>query len=599
MATRRLCGFALSLILVGSVVTTGRPGAAAAQEVPEEVQIRDPRGDAHRGLIASPATYMPEADILEVWFNNDRNKVEAHMHLAAPPGASKVTYVVKAEPPQRYLRTSPTSCFAFTATFERSQDDAARAAAASFRDNCGSIGRHAARVSVTSLPDDSAILSWSVSRAFTVTFSDCSYLLNPSAKTVQVSALFNDTVDETPRGSTYRMRRFVDAPLPDLANETGSLSRINVSPTRQQANGDGFTLSVSRSGRFVAFDSSASNLTKRCSFHDYTIFAKDRRTGQVDRVDLGGETAYRHDIFDPQISSDGSRIVYAEGDFYDGEDSYWLYDRIRQRSQRITAPGSRYAGSPFPVGRGRFIGFTGRSNRGPSRAMLWDTAQNRYIDLHQFLPLDDRRSSALLDASHDGSTFLIRSLVRKRNDDLDTRIFVLTRPSGDVRVVGKEVSEYGPTQMHLSGDGRFIVFNSKSRTWSDSDRDEEWDIFLHSIRSDRTRLLSVTPGGKQIREYVAMESAGISHNGGFIAFAAGSDKLARTAKGSPESVYVYDRRSRRITVANTRFDGTVTKGYVWDVDIAANRVFFVSSDLDLVRDDTNRQTDVFTYVAHD
>ncbi|MDP9067076.1 MAG: hypothetical protein M3N53_01855 [Actinomycetota bacterium] len=385
--------------------------------------------------------------------------------------------------------------------------------------------------------------------------------------------------------------------MPSLVRESGSLSRVNVSPAEQQANRGTKDVSVSRTGRFVAFEASASNLTERCSFHDYTIFVKDLRTGGVHRLDLGGDTAYHEDIFDPQISSDGSRVLYAEGNYYDGPDSYSLYDIADRARRQVEGPAGSSVSSPFPIGDGRFIGFTATSNTKPySRAMLWDTFRDRYIDLHRSFGRGTRRAgSALVDASADGSLLLISARARDKGGAVGTGLFLLDRQSGKVRLVGVDDGKYGPQRLHLSGNGRFIVFNSKGRNWSTSDRDREWDIFLHDIRSDRTRVLSVTPEGHQISRYVAMGHGAISHSGRYIAFSA--TKLARAAKGSGASVYVYDRRTNRISVANNSYDGSDSVGSIWDVDLAARggRAFFTSYDSNLVPGDTNLDSDVFKY----
>lgn len=593
---RALMGF----VIVVSAAGVAHPASSiASPKVPEVAQIEDPRGDAHEfgGAVRSEATYIPEADILKVWFENGPAALSAHMLVAATPASDESrTYVVRAEPPQRGLRTSPGHCFQFNAKFG-SEDAAPRAG---FMDRCNGVESRTTTVEVSALADGSAIVSWKVPRRWTKTFSDCSYLLHPTAAVRQATPVFSDVVDEAGPGSRYRIRRFPDALMPTVAVGTGGLSRVNTSPGDQQANGGTKDVSVSRTGRFVAFESSASNLTSRCTPHDYTIFVKDLKTGRTDRLDLGDdETAYREDIFDPQISTDGSRVVYAEGDYYDGPDSFWLWDRTSQVRRQVEAPRGYGVADPFPVGDGRFIGFTQSSNSKPyAKAMLWDTHLDRYIDLHSILSLSSRGSSILEDASEDGSVVLLRARARERRGPSGSALYLVNRHSGQVRRVGIDTSQYGPTQVTLSGNGRFVLFITKSNRWTADDRDEEWDVFLHDAHSHRTTLLSEAADGSHIREAVYIENAGLSYTGRYAVFSSTSDELAGAAKGSRESVYVYDRRDNTFRVANSRIGSSEPAGYIWDVAVAAvgGGVFFTSYDSYLVEGDTNAEGDVFRYL---
>ena len=588
----------MGLVIMVSAVGVVAPGrSVASPEVPESAQVEDPRGDAQRfgGAVSSETTYVPEADILKIWFENDPITFSAHMLVAAAPGGDATTYVVRAEPPQRDLMTSPEACFHFNARF--AGGDAAPEAR--FMDRCNGVESRAATVEVSALPDGSSILSWEVPRRWTRTFSDCSYLVHPTAAVRQPTLLSSEVVDEAGPGSTYRIRRFPDSPIPAAVVESGGLSRVNTSPRDQQANGGTKGVSVSRTGRFVAFESSASNLTARCTPHAYTIFVKDLKTARTQRLGLDGETAYYEDIFDPQISTDGSRVVYAEGDYYDGADSYWLWDRSSQVRRQVEGPEGYGVADPFPVGDGRFIGFTqSSSSKTQPKAMLWDTQLDRYIDLHRFLKPSARSGSSLEGASEDGSVVLLRARGRDRSGRSGTALYLVNRHSRVIHRVGVDTSEYGPTQVALSGDGRFVLFNSKSDRWSSDDRDEKWDVFLHDARSHRTTILSDGANGRSVKEDVYIGGASLSQNGRYAVFAS-SAELAEAADGSGDSVYVYvyDRRGDHFRVANMAADPSEATS-VWDVALADNGggVYFTSYDSHLVRGDTNTESDVFKYL---
>src|SRR2546421_173164 len=71
---------------------------------------------------------------------------------------------------------------------------------------------------------------------------------------------------------------------------TGKTSRVNVSSTGAQANNDTTDLrvSISGDGRYVAFVSLASNLVPGDTNQDWDVFVRDRRSGVTSRVSVSG-----------------------------------------------------------------------------------------------------------------------------------------------------------------------------------------------------------------------------------------------------------------------------------------------------------------------
>src|SRR5207249_1745325 len=77
--------------------------------------------------------------------------------------------------------------------------------------------------------------------------------------------------------------------------QTGETTRVSVDSSSIQANGDSFGPTISADGRFVAFESGASNLvgddTNQCTYLPGwscpDIFVHDRLTGTTKRVNLG------------------------------------------------------------------------------------------------------------------------------------------------------------------------------------------------------------------------------------------------------------------------------------------------------------------------
>jgi Tol biopolymer transport system component len=93
--------------------------------------------------------------------------------------------------------------------------------------------------------------------------------------------------------------------------EAGRTSRVSVSTGGVEGDGGGGYASISAHGRYVAFDSFAANLVANDGNHVTDVFVHDLRTGRTRRASLSrsgdegdGESRY------PFISSDGRFVVF-------------------------------------------------------------------------------------------------------------------------------------------------------------------------------------------------------------------------------------------------------------------------------------------------
>ena len=96
--------------------------------------------------------------------------------------------------------------------------------------------------------------------------------------------------------------------------KTRRTERVNVSPSGHEANDLSQSASISADGRFVAYDSSASNLVPGDTNGQSDIFVRDRETGTTVRVSVSasGEQANRH-CLDAAISADGRFVAFTSG----------------------------------------------------------------------------------------------------------------------------------------------------------------------------------------------------------------------------------------------------------------------------------------------
>jgi Tol biopolymer transport system component len=89
---------------------------------------------------------------------------------------------------------------------------------------------------------------------------------------------------------------------------------VSVSSTGVQGNDESRNSSISSDGRYVAFDSNASNLVDNDSNGFTDIFVHERQSALIIRVSVSstGEQVYGGS-FNPSISSDGRHIAFHSG----------------------------------------------------------------------------------------------------------------------------------------------------------------------------------------------------------------------------------------------------------------------------------------------
>ena len=122
---------------------------------------------------------------------------------------------------------------------------------------------------------------------------------------------------------------------------TGQTTRASTASDGTQANGDNDKRAISGNGRWVAFDSKATNLTDDIYNGSYNVFLKDLVTGDtrlISRNYLGNPGSGQR----PEISYDGRWISFestSQSMFPDSANSYsniYLYDRLTDQLVRLT-----------------------------------------------------------------------------------------------------------------------------------------------------------------------------------------------------------------------------------------------------------------------
>ena len=140
-----------------------------------------------------------------------------------------------------------------------------------------------------------------------------------------------------------------------LDRQTSIIERVSTNSNGQQANGASEKRSISDDGRFVVFDSNATNLTDDPGTSGYNIFLKDRLTGETRLISKTPSGSAANGSRRPEISSDGRWITFETtsqtlfADSANTASDIILYDRLTDRLERVTKNTNGGPGSGLSV----------------------------------------------------------------------------------------------------------------------------------------------------------------------------------------------------------------------------------------------------------
>ena len=381
------------------------------------------------------------------------------------------------------------------------------------------------------------------------------------------------------------------------------------------AAGDSGFPAISRGGRYVAFTSEAADLVPDDTNGVADVFVRDLRTGRTTRasVDSAGREADRASTL-PALSADGRYVAFesAATNLAPGDTNLSVDVFVRDlragvtRRVSLNRKGRQAAeggGRPSLSATGRFVAFSSTSRDLVPGHQHY--AQDAY--LRDLLTGAVRRVSTGWDGSpadgfstpfgisDDGRRVVFESSARNLvpgdgNDASDVFVYdVRTRRTTRVSVAdgGAEADSYS-LGGRLSADGRYAAFGSAAANLVAGDTNGANDVFVRDLRDGRTWRASVADGGGQLDRDSLLTD--VSDDGGEVAFEsvsdAGYDVFVRLVDGEGGG------RTERVSVAVAGGQGDGSSGRPV-VSGDGRHVAFESAATNLVPDDTNGATDVF------
>jgi Tol biopolymer transport system component len=402
-------------------------------------------------------------------------------------------------------------------------------------------------------------------------------------------------------------------------------SLVSVDSTGAQGNLESDACSISADGRFVAFSSFATNLVGGDTNGWNDIFVHDRQSGATERLSVDSAGGQGNGLSEhPAISADGRYVAFdsgasnlVAGDTNAASDIF-LHDRQLGTTERVSvdsAGGQGNGGSVYPVisADGRFVAFESAA----SNLVATDTnatfdifVRDRRLGTTERVSLSSgggqgNSGSGLASISVDGRCVAFRSsstnLVAgdtNGNDD----IFVRDRLLGTTERVsvdtGGSQANGTSAELSISGDGRCVAFLSQASNLVAGDTNGTPDVFVHDRQTGTTERVSVATGGVQTNGASFMPfhfPPALSPDGRFVAFDSSAWNLvAGDTNGTPD-IFVHDRRSgttERVSVDSGGAQGNGTSARP-AITPDGRFVAFFSNASNLVAGDTNSTWDVF------
>ena len=295
--------------------------------------------------------------------------------------------------------------------------------------------------------------------------------------------------------------------------QTNQTTRVSIDSAEAEANGDSNSPSISADGRYVAFCSTATNLASGDSNGWLDVFVRDRQAGQTTRVSVDSTGAQADGrSWAPSISADGRYVAFAsratnlvDGDSNDKYDVF-VHDRQTHETTRVSvqsisgAEGDDQSNYPSVSADGRYVVFSSdATNLGSS----------------EFPTIDNGKRDIFVHDRQTGQTTLV-SL-------------------GSGSVPGNAHS------MHpsISADGRYVAFRSWAYNLVEDDNNGEQDVFVRDRQTNQTTRVSVSSGGAQGNS--SSIHAALSGNGRYVAFESRADNLVANDTNNRSDVFVHDR----------------------------------------------------------
>jgi len=395
--------------------------------------------------------------------------------------------------------------------------------------------------------------------------TDGRYVAFESAASNLVAGDMNNKTDVFVRDRDYDGNGIFD----EIGDGKTKTVRVSVKSDGSEASGNSHRPSISRDGRFVAFDSDAPDLVDGDGNGNPDVFVHDRDTGATVRVSVASDGGDANGTsLDPALSADGRYVAFQSdaanllppGKDTNGASDIFVRDRDadgdkifdepgpgKTRTVRlsVTSTGGESFGdshsNPAISGDGRFVAFVGGTTA--NQLVAGDTNNLPDVFVHD----RDADRNGVFDESGPNQTSTVRVSV------------------GTTGAEGSGVS----VDPAISDDGRMVAFRSTAPDLVAGDTNGVADIFLRDRDVDGNGRFDEEGGTATIR--VSVDSYGteihgsndgpsISGDGRYVTFSSVAADAVIGDTATHSKVLLHDALTGATSEVSVDSDGTAANG---------------------------------------
>ncbi|WP_229070233.1 hypothetical protein [Actinoplanes sp. DH11] len=320
---------------------------------------------------------------------------------------------------------------------------------------------------------------------------------------------------------------------------------------------------TSDDGRYVVFDSYATNLVAGDTNDDLDVFVRDRQAGTTERMSVSSGGAQGNDTSGQgAISGNGRHVVFTSiadnlvpGDT-NGVADIFLRDRQAGTTERVSLPATGTQATDISI----------------QASVSDDGTRVAFVSIAtDMVPGDTNETSDIF--------------LRDRQAGTTVRVSVSS--------AGTQSNEYS-SQPTISGAGGHVSFTGGADNLVPGDTNELPDLFVRTLQTGTTERVNVATGGGQGTGQSTGRGA-MSDDGRFVGFRSDAPDLVPGDTNGVADVFVRDRQAATTERVSLTSGGGESNANSSGPTISddGNRVAFRSEATNLVAPDTNGFVDVF------
>ena len=341
-----------------------------------------------------------------------------------------------------------------------------------------------------------------------------------------------------------------------------NIKRISVTSNGTQANGQSGSNSISYDGRYIPFESNATNLVPNDLNGHTDTFIYDTLNETVELISLAPDgTQANGSSSSGDINRSGDYVTFASfadnlvANDTNGQRDIFVYDRLNQTTELISIA----------------------TDDTQANGLSLFSAINANGNIVAFESIADNLVANDTNGQQD-------IFVRDRANQITRRIRI-----GLNGAQANGASSLGS----VSNDGRYISFSSTADNLVAGDTNGNSDVFVYDRVNQTTELVSMG-----LNNAVANDdstSGFISGDGLYVVYESTANNLVAGDTNGNSNIFVYDRVNQTTELIDLAADGTLSNDNSHDASISddGRYVAFLSQGSNLVAGDTNGESNVF------